>query len=237
MLKHLGKHHTLNVTTNFSFDAGKLIKEVGPMADKAALVISASFHPEYNNIEDFISKVRCLKAGGIYTSVSMVAWPPSLKEIPKIKALMEENEIQFLLIPLGGNFLGKEYPDGYTQEERDYLKKLSLVVSNKASKDMYDFKVEGNDKKRPSKLCRNGMNFGMIRPNCDVFRCCTFEKDAYLGNIIDGSFRFLEEPRPCSIASCNCYKAMLVGDEEKCFKDWNWAKHKEGLYYEATEKI
>jgi MoaA/NifB/PqqE/SkfB family radical SAM enzyme len=236
LLKHLGEHHTLNVTTNLSLDADRLIREVGQVAEKAQLVISSSYHPEYNRLEDFIKKVLYLKANNIYTSVSMVAWPPFLKDIPQVKAAMEDQGIQFLIIPLGGHFFDKDYPQGYTSEEREFLAKMSVMVSNPASKVMYDFKVEQGDRKTKKRLCRMGQNFGMIRPNGDVFRCCTFEKAAFLGNIIDGTFKLLDAPAWCELEPCNCYKAMLVGEEGKCDINWNWRKHKEGRYYDYGQK-
>ena len=232
----IGQKHTLNVTTNLSFDVKELIKKAGPIAEKAQLVISSSYHPEYSKLQDFIDKVLYLKNNGIYTSVSMVAWPPFLKDIPAVKEAMEKNNIQFQIIPLGGHFFDKDYPGGYTDEECEFLGTLSVAVSNKASKDMFDFKVKQGDIKTKKRLCRMGMNFGMIRPNGDVFRCCTFEKSAYLGNMIDGTFALLEKPAWCELERCNCYKAMIVGEEEKTNSNWNWARHKTGKYYEPNKR-
>lgn len=230
LLGVLGEKHTLNVTTNLSFDAGELVKRAGHIAEKAQLVISSSYHPEYHKLQDFIDKVLYLKNNGIYTSVSMVAWPPFLKDIPAAKEAMEKNNIQFQVIPLGGHFFDKDYPQGYTDAECDFLGTMAVTVSNKASKDMYDFKVKKGDSKVKKRLCRMGMNFGMIRPNGDVFRCCTFEKSAYLGNMIDGTFALLEKPGWCDLERCNCYKAMIVGEEERTAAQWNWKRHKDGAY-------
>jgi MoaA/NifB/PqqE/SkfB family radical SAM enzyme len=231
LMRVLGERHTLNVTTNLHIDERKLVRECGPIADKSCLVISSSYHPEYCRLDEFIAKVLYLKSHGIYTSVSMVAWPPFLQDIPRVKGEMEKNDIQFQVIPLGGHFFEKDYPGGYTDEERAALARLAVTVSNKASKTMFDFKVGQEDRKTPRRLCRMGMNFGMIRPNGDVFRCCTFEKCAYLGNILDGTFKLIEEPQWCELEPCNCYKAMLVGEDAKCATNWNWARHKEGLYH------
>lgn len=233
LLRLLGERHTLNVTTNLFFDAEELVREVGPIADNAQLVISASFHPEFIGLRDFIKKVCFLKSKGIYTSVSLVAWPPFFKDIVMIKEEMEKNNIQFLIIPLSGNHFGKKYPECYSSQEREFLERLSVLTSNPASKDMADFKLKEENKNLKKRLCRMGQNFGMIRPNADAYRCCTFEKAAYLGNLIEGTFKLLDSPQWCEITPCNCYKAMLVGEEQKCLSQWDYAKHKEGVYYES----
>lgn len=233
LLKFISENHTLNMTTNLSFDVEEFVKEVGSIADKAQLVISASFHPEFVQLKDFIEKICYLKSKGIYASASLVAWPPFLKDVLTIKEEMERNKIEFLIIPLQGTHFDKKYPEGYTDEERKFLEGLSVLTSNPASKDMANFKIKQENKTLKKRLCRMGQNFGMIRPNGDVYRCCTFEKVAYLGNLIEGTFKLLDSPEWCEITPCNCYKAMLVGEEQRCLSQWNWAKHKEGIYYES----
>ncbi len=236
LLRLIGENHTLNITTNLSFDADEFIKEVGPVADKAQLVISASFHPEFVRLEEFIEKICYLKSKGIYASASLVAWPAFLKNMPAIKEEMEKNKIEFLIIPLQGTISDKKYPEAYTDEERKFLEGFSVLTSNPASKDMADFKIKQENLALKKRLCRMGQNFGMIRPNGDVYRCCTFEKTAYLGNLIAGTFKLLEQPQWCEITPCNCYKAMLVGEEQRYLSQWNWAKHKGGVYYTPDNK-
>lgn len=231
LLKILGEKHTLNITTNLSFNAKELLKETASIIDKCSLSLSASYHPEYQKLNDFIKKVIYLKSNGIYVSVSIVAWPPILKNIPLIKRNMEENNIEFLIIPLQGRFFDKNYPEDYTEQELIFLKNMSVTTSNPASKDMINFKVNKEDNNIKKRLCRMGQNFGLIRPNGDVFRCCTFEKDAYLGNIIDRTFKLLDKPTWCEINPCTCYRAMLVGEEDKYPLKWDPIRHKEGLYY------
>ncbi len=236
LLRFIGERHTLNITTNLSFDVEEFANELGSIADKAQLVISASFHPEFVQLKDFIEKIRYLKSKGIYTSASFVACPAFLKDMLTIKEEMERNEIEFLIIPLQGTHFDKKYPEGYTDEERKFLERLSVLTSNPASKDMANFKIKQENKTLQKRLCRMGQNFGMIRPNGDVYRCCTFEKSAYLGNLIEGTFKLLDSPKWCEITPCNCYKAMLVGEEQRCLSQWNWAKHKEGVYYTPNNK-
>lgn len=236
LLRLLGEKHTLNITTNLSFDVEEFVKEVGSIADKAQLVISASFHPEFVSLKDFIGKICYLKSKGIYASVSFVSWPPFLKDMLAIKEEMEKNKIEFLIIPLQGAHFGKKYPEGYLPEERKFLEELSVLTSNPASKDMADFKLKEENKALDKRLCHMGQNFGMIRPNGNVYRCCTFEKAAYLGNLIEDSFKLLDGPEWCEITPCNCYKAMLAGEEQRYLSQWNWAKHKEGTYYTPNDK-
>lgn len=235
LLRFIGEKHTLNVTTNLSFDVEKFAEEIAPVADKSQLVISASFHPEFVRLEGFIDKILYLKSRGVYASASLVSWPLFFKDIINIKKEMDNNGIEFLIIPLSGTHFGRSFPDGYTEEERKFLENLSVLTSNPASKDMVDFKLKHENVKFKRRLCRMGQNFGMIRPNGDIYRCCTFEESACLGNIIKGTFKLLEKPDYCEIETCKCYKAMLVGiNEYKWSKQWDWKKHKEGVYYDVV---
>jgi len=232
LLAVLSKRHTLNVTTNLSFDVVEFVRKIGPLVNDNNITLSASLHPEYINTDEFIDKVLYLKSNGIYTSASIVAWPPFIKDIPEIKEKMEKANIQFLIIPLQGHFWGKEFPEGYNEEEKRFLETFSITVSNPASKEMFYFKIKEKNKNISSRLCRMGQNFGMIRPNGDVYRCCTFDNSAYLGNIIDRTFRLLDYPAECNLLPCTCYKAMLVGEEDRYLLYWDPTKNKNGIYYE-----
>jgi MoaA/NifB/PqqE/SkfB family radical SAM enzyme len=232
LLAVLSKRHTLNVTTNLSFDVVEFVRKIGPLVNDNNITLSASLHPEYINTDEFIDKVLYLKSNGIYTSASIVAWPPFIKDIPEIKEKMEKANIQFLIIPLQGHFWGKEFPEGYNEEERKILSILSVSVSNPASEEMYTFWLNKKQERMTRRLCRMGQNFGMIWPNGDVYRCCTTDKSAYLGNMVDGTFKLLDEPAWCEIAPCKCYKAMLVGKEKDYISQWNHPKLKNGVYYE-----
>lgn len=234
ILRYLGEHHTLNITTNLSFDVEAFVREIKPVADKARLVVSASYHPEFVEAEDFIKRILYLKENGICASASMVSWPAYLKNAKAAMDMMQRNGIQFLIIPLQGTHFGKQYPESYTDEERVLLQKLSVLTSNPVSKVMADFKLQDHPEDNKARLCRMGQNAAVLRPNGDAYRCCCFEKAAYLGNIIDGTFKLLDEPAYCGLKPCKCYKAMLVGDEERFSGLWNWAKHKAGTYYEPA---
>ena len=59
------------------------------------------------------------------------------------------------------------------------------------------------------KLCRMGENYAFIKPNGDVERCC--KNHSNLGNIINGTFRLLEQSKECYISDCSCWRRMLVG--------------------------
>ena len=119
-------------------------------------------------------------------------------------------------------------------QEKKIFEELTETTSSAASKEMMDFKIGGGNKKNKRRLCRMGQNFGRILANGDVYRCCTFEKSAYLGNMIAGTFKLLEEPAYCTIEPCTCYRAMMVGEEDRFSTQWCHPKHKDGVYYEPT---
>ena len=46
-----------------------------------------------------------------------------------------------------------------------------------------------------------GENYAFIKPNGDVERCCK-DHSVSLGNVIEGTFRLLEEVKDCQIEDC-----------------------------------
>ena len=76
-----------------------------------------------------------------------------------------------------------------------------------------DWRTDENKSSIKGKLCRMGQMYARIYPDGQVSRCCG-NGALKLGNILEGSFSLLEEPRPCECDSCPCFKCMLVERED-----------------------
>lgn len=74
------------------------------------------------------------------------------------------------------------------------------------------------------KLCRMGQMYTKILPNGDAYRCCLQKPEGLLGNLIDGTFKFYEEPKICVYDKCPCWVAMITNEEENWLFHWRTPK-------------
>lgn len=228
--------HTVDVTTNLSFD----IKEITDNVKPGALSISASFHPQFADMKEFLAKVKALHFGGYPSTISYVGYPPHLDKIPEYKKLVEGEHIYFKIIPFAGTYQGKQYPASYTPEEKRLLEGFAKDSKDEHLNEMntrwYEWRVE-KEEKPVSKIkrdapCRMGQMYAKIHPDGTVTRCCAGyhgKESGVMGHILDPEFRLYDEAKPCSVAfPCPCFKCMVVGQEEdKWVPLWEALEHAE----------
>jgi hypothetical protein len=53
-------------------------------------------------------------------------------------------------------------------------------------------------------LCHTGSQFVRITLDGDALRCYNLQPRFAMGNVVDGSFQWLEEPKPCLAKECTC---------------------------------
>lgn len=220
LIFELQKLHTFEFSTNFSWDADEFMSKVRP--DR--IRINSSFHPEFIEIEDFTKKLLLLRKNNYQVSITVVAYPPFLEDISGYKAKFEEKGFSLIIFPYRGPYQDKKYPEGYTDFEKDLLKRLGASVGSEANKELYEVWVNKKETQERLTVCRMGQEYAKIIPNGNAFRCCAaVHKDwGGLGNIIDGSFNLSTEPLIClqHPQNCVCFKAMIVDEEEKWIKHW-----------------
>ena len=208
----LSKKHTLEFSTNLSFDAAKFIEKIYPHRAR----ICASFHPEFVNFEDFLEKALLLKENGFSVIISYVGFPPHLEKAKDIKSRCDTNDIAFSIQPFRGIFQKQSYPGSYTESEKDILK-----ICTKDSYSNQRLLKHHTNKQRETKLCRMGQLYGKVYASADVYRCCSTGAQK-IGNLLDEKdFQLLSGPATCEIDSCLCWKAMLVGKEEEYLPLWS----------------
>ena len=213
LIKKLSKIYTLEVFTNLSFDADKLIKTIA--SDR--LRIGSSFHPSFADINKFTNKIRLLKKHGFEVWVNYVAYPPILKEMFDYKVQINDAGASFNIQPYMGVYENRKYPSDYRESELSYFKKC-YNDEDIVNKKTIEWKTEAKQRKMKGKLCRMGQMYAKIFPVGDVYRCCG-NGSSKLGNIFDGTFELLNDAMPCECEHCFCWRCMLE-DEEK-----NWGQH------------
>lgn len=221
LISELQKLHTFEFSTNLSWDIDEFISKVRP----ERVIINSSYHPEYINLEDFTSKLWLLKKNNYQLSITVVAYPPFLNDILGYKAKFTSEGFSLNIFPYRGPYQGKKYPEGYTDLEKDLLKKLGMSVESERNKKLYETWVDKKEAQAQEPVCRMGQQYAKIIPDGEAYRCCAaVHKDwGCLGNIINGSFNLNLEPSACLQHSqnCVCFRAMLVGEEERWLKHWN----------------
>lgn len=212
IVSNLIEMHTFECSTNLSWDVEEFIQNVPPERAR----VGTSFHPEFEKYLKFFSKALALKNAGFEVWINCVAHPSFLSAVKEYKTIADRNDICFYILPFNGRFGDKEYPRDYSETETNFLNQLAekSIVTKKS----VDWAL-GGGKVRKQKLCRMGQMYAKIFPDGNAVRCCAKERHP-LGNIIDGTFRLLEEPLVCASAECPCWRCMVVGEEERWGDHW-----------------
>lgn len=222
LIAELQKWHTFEFSTNLSWDVDEFMRKIKPERVR----INSSFHPEFVNSHDFINKLLFLRKNRYQASITVVAYPPFLKDIEGYKNVFEREGFNMIVFPYRGPYQDKKYPEAYSDSEKDFLKKFGASIGNETNKELYKIWVERKEEIKQDAVCRMGQRYSKIVPSGNAYRCCAaVNKDwGKLGNITDGSFSFLKEPMLClerSKHNCVCYKAMILGEEDQWLKRWD----------------
>ena len=233
LIASLTKMNSFEFSTNLFWDADEFSSKIS----KDAVRVNPSFHPEFSGMEEFLKKYAYLKSKGYNMGVTtLVAYPPFMEDMQKIKEEIEKAGIGVVVFPYRGPYGDKKYPGQYTEDEKKMLRSMGVGLASELNKGIAEKYDIGETQKvsNQNKLCLMGTRYGKILPNGDVFRCCaavwtkekTWENWGGLGNLFDGTFKLYEAPQVCKTplsGDCVCYKAMIVGREE------NWKKHWKGM--------
>lgn len=212
LIDFLSEKHTLEFSTNLSFDVKGFMERISPLKVK----LGASFHPEFASFGEFLGKSLRLQENGYQIHITFVAYPPQLEAAKSFQAECETKKIKFIIQPFRGKYNGQTYPDSYAASERQLIKSCGgNIVANEAL-----LSFQPNQKQEKEKLCHMGQMYGKIYASADVYRCCSSQAEK-LGNLLDDeNFRLFEEPKICGKESCICWRRMVVGEEESWLTRW-----------------
>lgn len=238
LVAELSKKHKIGFDTNLFFEIKKFIRMIHT---PERFGFSSSFHPEFISIAEFIRNANALRSAGFnMKSINIVAYPPHVKYLQEYRAaLINEGHIVTIL-PFRGTFNGKIYPNQYNDVEKENVwrvptetepppadlgstAKTASSVENRHPPGETMLNWYGGDKKgREGRLCRMGEIYAKIHPDGTAHRCCmTWENWGNLGNLLDGTFSFYGEARPCPYSQCSCSSAMILGEENAWFDHWD----------------
>jgi len=206
-LSEITRYHIVIMNTNLSIDANEIVKKLNP--NKDVVSINATFHPLFTKIDDFIENVNILKNNGYFTGISYLAWPPQIDDILVYRDKFAEHDFHLSVLTFWGNYNGKNYPDSYTDKEKEII---NLNLGERSDK-----KFQTKPKITYGRKCNAGHVYATIHPNGKVLRCGGGrwkEEDDFIGNIFDDSFKLLDEAKICSSEYCPCneWASLLVED-------------------------
>lgn len=198
IIKELSKicYH-INISSNSSGDLKRFVEEIDPQK----VSLSISYQPEFDKLENFLERALFLRRHKFDGCLNFVSYPPYLKDIEYYKDSFTSigESLSLKIIPFFGEYRGISYPQGYTQEEREFIG------------------IDDNWFKRVRKkgsLCPAGRDTALIFPDGKVARCGQIGEDKLLGSFFDANFKLLEELSPCEAEFCPCDEWRVVPEEE-----------------------
>jgi MoaA/NifB/PqqE/SkfB family radical SAM enzyme len=207
-LVELLQFHTVGIMTNLSGDVGELLALL-PRESYSRLKIGATFHPLFANIDEFLPKAIALRRAGLSLGILYLAYPPQVKDIPRLKELFARNDIFFSVSTFWGTYNGREYPSSYTDEER------GIIEARLGERAGEKFQLEPVTTR--GKLCNAGYTYGIIHPEGEVIRCGGGSwkgENIIIGNIFDEAFTLWDSPRPCHSDVCPCNEWAFLLEKE-----------------------
>jgi len=216
LVKEISKIHSVTVDTNLSFNVSAVIGKLSPYNVNFA----ATYHPLFADFNLFLEKSAKLKNNNFEIYAELVAYPLQLEKIQVCRVEFAKIDVPLRISPFRGEFNGKSYPEGYSQQERILIE--DYHVNSATQLQMTWYGKEQEKEKRANKICRMGQMYAKIRADGSVYRCCKIkEPTKMLGNMLEGSFKLMDEASPCEYSSdCNCWKAMFLGEENKWLPHW-----------------
>ena len=168
------EYHNLHVTTNLSFNVDKL-KVLNIKKDY--LFINATFHPFYQKIQEFISKVSILKDSGYEVSATYMSDDLQMLEFLNYKNIFLKNNISFSPVEVNCKKVKNNIVKDFLIN--GFIKKRDISI-----------KAEGNN------LCNAGYSYLVVKSSGDIFVCSRNENK--IGNIFIDGLDFLLQKNNCS---------------------------------------
>jgi len=214
-INEICKLHTFRVTTNLSCSIETLTSIVEHNSPER-LQWNTSFHPHFAKLEEFLKKVSFLKENKFEVLVMYVAYPFQLKQIPYLRKVFNEMNVEFFVQAFQGEYEGKSYPGAYGNDEESLIYNRSedyISADNKGSGLKNLIENQLSEAVTKGKLCLAGHKYAFVDSNGIVYRC-TRERKHPMGDFLNQDFRLLEHPLPCEFDKCPCEFTWLVGETQ-----------------------
>jgi organic radical activating enzyme len=254
LTQHLIKNFTVEFDTNLSWDVDEFMSLIGPERVKFAASFHPQFSNFEEHIVKIkklkdagydlginyvahptqLEKMKYYKQKLDEIHVSLDVMPfrgryngklyPNeyTDEEKQIIESTDKNTASRMLEAYAGKKEDKKEKSGQQQEEKKNENIQQHSELKKHSDDSTAHYADTN--KHYRKLCRMGQMYTKIHSNGNAYRCCLIKEEGLLGNLIDGTFKFYEEPQPCVYDKCPCWVAMVTNEEENWLFHWQTPK-------------
>jgi len=191
----------INISTNGTGDLKLFIEKINPQK----VSLSLSFQREFDDVDNFIKKVKLIRKHNFQGCLNLVAYPPFLDELEQDKIkLKEATQEGFKIIPFSGKWNSVDYPGGYTREEKKLI----------GFTDSWFSKVN-----RKGSFCNAGHTSALLFPDGKVARCGQIGERFIIGNFFNADFNLYDRPLLCDAEYCPCAEYSVSGDENAAEKN------------------
>lgn len=197
LITEVSKIHKVGITTNLSGDIEAFAEKI----NKPNVHLGASFHPLFIEFDTFLRKVLIAKNSGIVVGVLFLAWPSQIKHLLEYEERFRKKGIDFTVLTFWGKYNGRDYPQSYSDSEKEIISRVLGVRSESGEKfQLLPRMTKGS-------LCRAGQTYALIHPNGNAYRCgganWKVQHDPF-SNLFKEDFSLLSEPQPCDSDECPC---------------------------------
>lgn len=203
------KFHKVHITSNLSQKLDEFINKI----DFHKVELNSTLHPLYMDFRGFTQQVLKLRSAGFTCSVCYLTHPMQIREMLNYKKYFKKLKIDMTLTVFWGKYDGKEYPQDYSNEEKEYyqyvakwtperdnsrtFKKASNSLENEIDLQLYNLKPSISK----GKLCKAGCEYASITVDGSVKPCGQLA-EPILGNIYKGNVKLFERPIKCKAEYC-----------------------------------
>ena len=193
-LSHADNVTALNLITNLSFKFHHYQKIFHDF-DESKVAVVASYHPsEVNDPEEWMGVAEAMSKKYDF-SVVMVAFPPLFQGMKPIYQELNNRGIEVFVQPFIGPWGGKNYPDDYSEKQRQQLRELMY------SRHDYEFLLK---LKRPG-LCNAGHSSFFVNPFGIAFPCGMGSYEKSIGDLSKRpDIELRPAALPCPFSKCQC---------------------------------
>ncbi|MCB4791211.1 MAG: radical SAM protein [Elusimicrobia bacterium] len=211
MIIELNKFAHVSFDTNLSCskeDVKTLVQEISP----DNFFMGLSYHPSFADLEEFASKATVLKDNGFDIRIHYVTYPEQLEGLKVTGDYFLNKGFRFTPLPFRGNYKGKNYPAGFSEQERDHINEV--IGSLKSDKDIQWASKQVVQVKSKGQMCAAGQLYIRVDNDGSVYPCSNdYSKSRdkmLLGNIFDENFKLNDSPMLCRQETCPCEFRWIV---------------------------
>ena len=213
LCERLTKRHLISLNSNLSRASVRTL--AGRVDPRRISFINAGLHPgerlEHKGFKEFLGNARFLQDAGFRVFVTAVATPIVIANLPALASNCAAHGLHLAPKILRGPHKGKVYPWAYTRPQKE---RMRVFIAR--ARDHYTKAYEGwprpsidvlsdddlldgppNFRGRP---CSAGERFVQMSMDGEVRRCNP--ERSSMGNLLQGTVRFAEGPKPCDTNYC-----------------------------------